>query len=148
MRLGGLRFIYKALLLRGHLEKLDASNLSTWISSYVLISSQKKNSITSIMGGNGPSATTIPNLFEVRRALAIAQNTEYDTLDPAVRDLLERTNARIWDRIHAEPASYVLSTDEFAVFNFYQNEWEDKREIAVAAVRRYWDSQPQRVNGL
>ncbi|KAI9794790.1 MAG: hypothetical protein M1816_002918 [Peltula sp. TS41687] len=98
------------------------------------------------MGGNALPSPTISDLAELRRALGIAQNTEYDMLDPAVRDLLVRTNARIWERIHVEPESYVLSTDEFPVFNFYHqawNDWNGHREIGQAAVRRYWDSQSQ-----
>ena len=74
------------------------------------------------------------------------ENTEYHTLDASVRDLLETTNTRIWNRIHAEPDTYVLSLDEFAVFNFYRNTWTGNQAIVgQAAVARYW-SQPN-VNG-
>lgn len=97
------------------------------------------------MGANDPSPPAISDPSEVRRVVLIARDTEYHTLNQTDRELLERTNGRIWERIQAEPETYILSPDEFAVFNFYQNVWPH-RPIAENAVKRYWDSQ-QKVNG-
>lgn len=104
------------------------------------------------MGGNAAPASTISNPFEVQQALAFARDIEWESLDPRMRDLLASTYERIWERIMLEPRAYILSTDEFAVFNFYQRQWAEKDlGLATAAVTRYWNSkkidQPD-INGL
>ncbi|KAK5134245.1 hypothetical protein LTR08_006788 [Meristemomyces frigidus] len=71
-----------------------------------------------------------------QRAIDIARNTEGD-LDPTVNEYLERAVADIWGRIGSEPDSYLLSKDEFAVFNFYIRRFEGVPQ-AQQAVARYW----------
>lgn len=71
-----------------------------------------------------------------QRALDLARNAEGD-LDPSVNQYLEDALNDIWSNINAQPDSYVLSKDEFAVFNFYAQRFEGQ-QIAQQAIERYW----------
>ncbi|TKA48963.1 hypothetical protein B0A54_01039 [Friedmanniomyces endolithicus] len=90
-----------------------------------------------MMGGSSTNVDGVGAL-NYQRALDIARNTEGD-LDPNVRDYLERVLAEIWSRAQQHPDSYVLSKDEFAVFNFYVRRFEGHPE-SEAAIARYWQS--------
>ncbi|KAF1354912.1 hypothetical protein BDV97DRAFT_278158, partial [Delphinella strobiligena] len=74
--------------------------------------------------------------LNVQRALDIARNTEGD-LDPAISSFLESMLSGLWGRIDSEPDTYILTKDEFAVFNFFIARFDgsDKAEKAIA---RYW----------
>ena len=71
-----------------------------------------------------------------QRAIDIARNTEGE-LDPNVKTYLEGALDDIWSRINAQPDFYVLSKDEFAVFNFYIRRFEGSL-VAQTAVARFW----------
>ncbi|MCJ1361676.1 hypothetical protein MMC16_000776 [Acarospora aff. strigata] len=86
------------------------------------------------MGGNGLS-----NQLTVKRALEIARNGEDRALDPAVSVVLERAISEIWQRIQAHPDTYVLSKDEFAVFNYFRGRFQHS-DVARRAVGRFWDN--------
>lgn len=90
-----------------------------------------------IMGGNGTKDYDMTSLT-IQKALDIARNAEGD-IDPAVSAYLEQQLAGIWARIEAEPDSYILSKDEFAVLNFYRHRCMNPT-LAQSAVRRFWDS--------
>lgn len=70
-----------------------------------------------------------------QRALDIARNTE-GTLNPEVAAYLDQACVDISNRINAEPDSYILTKDEFAVFNFYRSRFSGV--VAEAAVERFW----------
>ncbi|KAF2864071.1 hypothetical protein K470DRAFT_254401 [Piedraia hortae CBS 480.64] len=72
-----------------------------------------------------------------QRALDIARNTE-DDLDKYVLDYLEKALVDIWQRIQDSPHEYVLTRDEFAIFNFFRPRFANSSE-AELAVCRYWD---------
>lgn len=78
---------------------------------------------------------------EVAEALEIARDhpRDYQYRYPTVRSLLEKELARIWARIKESPRGYVMTQDEFAVFNFFRSRFQDN-EIAAAAIGRYWDA--------
>ena len=83
----------------------------------------------------------VANGLTYQRAIDIARSTEGE-LDPAVKQYLDDALASIWSRIEQEPDSYVLTEDEFAVFNFFAHTFdnypeEDKR-LAEQAIARYW----------
>ena len=86
------------------------------------------------MGGNGLS-----NQLTVKRALEIARNGEDRPLDPAVSAVLERAISEIWQRIQAQPNTYILSKDEFAVFNYFRSRFTFS-DVARRAVQRFWDN--------
>ena len=75
-------------------------------------------------------------ILTYQRALDLARNAEGD-LDPNVSQYLEKALDDIWANITAQPESYVLSKDEFAVFNFYAQRFEGQ-PIAQQAIDRYW----------
>jgi len=88
------------------------------------------------MGGNQTTNVDGVGALNYQRALDIARNTEGD-LDPSVRDYLENALNEIWGRIQQQPKSYLLSKDEFAVFNFYIQRFSGSQE-AEEAIARYW----------
>jgi len=88
------------------------------------------------MGGNNDCIVDELGSLSYQRAIDVARNTEGD-LDPAVNDYLEKAVSDIWGRIQAQPDQYILTKDEFAVFNFYIRRFEDRPE-AEQAVARYW----------
>ncbi|KAI9802398.1 MAG: hypothetical protein M1825_002780 [Sarcosagium campestre] len=75
----------------------------------------------------------------VRRALEILRNSENGSADPAAKELAEAALAEVWGRIRNQPDSYVLTSVEFAVFNFYRETYRYDA-VAQAAIQRFWDS--------
>ena len=84
-----------------------------------------------------PPATAETN--EVAQALEIARESPDGAKDPVVSSILEGALGQIWTRVQAQPDSYVMSRDEFAIFNFFQHRFEGNK-VAIAARRRYWDT--------
>ncbi|KAI0134474.1 hypothetical protein BJ170DRAFT_201660 [Xylariales sp. AK1849] len=76
---------------------------------------------------------------EVAQALEIARESPDGAKDPIISHLLETALAHIWGKVQAQPDSYVMSRDEFAVFNYFQHRFE-RNTVAVAARKRYWDN--------
>jgi len=74
----------------------------------------------------------------VAQALETARETDQGAHDPQVRKILEEALSRIWDKIQAQPDSYVMSRTEMSVFTYYQYSFTGN-ELAVAARKRYWD---------
>ncbi len=72
------------------------------------------------------------------RALEIIRNNEEGQVHPSVTVVLERAIGDIWRKIQAQPTSYVMSKDEFAVFNYYRNRFKDY-QVAQQAVARFWN---------
>lgn len=91
------------------------------------------------MGDNSSTGETKIDgvgVLTYQRALDLARNAEGD-LDPNVNQYLEDALNDIWSNINVQPDSYILSKDEFAVFNFYAQRFEGQ-EIAQQAIDRYW----------
>lgn len=89
------------------------------------------------MGGNNTANVDGVGALNYQRAIDIARNTEGD-LDPSVATYLDTAVQDIWANINAYPDSYVLTKDEFAVFNYYRGRFEG--DLAERAVDRYWRS--------
>ncbi|MCJ1232589.1 hypothetical protein MMC14_000542 [Varicellaria rhodocarpa] len=83
------------------------------------------------MGGAG-------NQFTISKALELVRNTESDNVPPAANATLERAIQDIWRRIQTSPESYVMTKDEFAVFNYYRSRFSGS-DVARKAVGRFWD---------
>jgi hypothetical protein len=77
-------------------------------------------------------------VLDIQRALDIARNTE-GHLDDFVAKYLEQQLAVVWDHIDSQPDSYVLSKDEFAIFNFFVGRYQGL-EVAQKAIARFWYS--------
>lgn len=91
------------------------------------------------MGVNGDTRqSSSQRVTTVAEALEIARESEAGAQDPTVRNLLETAIASIWSKIEAQPTSYVMTRDEFAVFNYFQHRFQGQ-QLAVAAKKRYWD---------
>lgn len=87
------------------------------------------------MGGSGQVNVDGIGTLTYQRAIDIARNTEGD-LNPTVSAYLESAIADIWTRIEANPTTYVLTRDEFPVFNYYRQRFEGP--VAEQAIDRYW----------
>ena len=95
------------------------------------------------MGGNGNQEIDSSDLT-IQKALEISRNTE-GLVDPVIRNYLDRQLRAIWARIEAEPDSYILNKDEFALFNYYRYR-ATSSTLAQSAIKRFWDNyveQPQ-----
>ncbi|KAK5628702.1 hypothetical protein RRF57_004417 [Xylaria bambusicola] len=101
------------------------------ISQHSLDICQANGSVVS--GGN----KSIGN--DVLQALEVARDNPEAAGHGAIRDLLESTLASIWNKILADKSRYVMSRDEFAIFNFFQDRFRNN-PIAMTARKRYWDN--------
>ncbi|KAI0144240.1 hypothetical protein F4776DRAFT_611365 [Hypoxylon sp. NC0597] len=72
--------------------------------------------------------------------LEVARETPDALRDQRVKDVLEQALHEIWRRIAADPEGYIMSRDEFAVFNFFQYLYDDdiRRRLAAKARANYW----------
>jgi hypothetical protein len=85
------------------------------------------------MGGH-----EVDGYFTIQRALDIARNSE-GIVDPTVSSYLERALRDVWARIDAAPESYILTKDEFALFNYFRHRFTTSN-VAQSAVQRFWDN--------
>jgi hypothetical protein len=70
------------------------------------------------------------------QAVHVAQNSEAG-VDERLAQHLERHIAEIWPKLNAQPASYILPPDEFALLNFYRTRFGDHGIVKNAATR-FW----------
>lgn len=45
----------------------------------------------------------------------------------------------IWRKVQAQPDGYIMTRDEFAIFNYFQHRFAGDK-VAKAARGRYWDN--------
>lgn len=123
------------------------SDLPVWLFSlkyndinFVSINSLALSTLSSMsMGGNNGSTKQLSSaVTTVAQALEIARDSAEGARNPTVVYILETAITEIWGMIEAAPDSYVMTRDEFAVFNYFQDRFEGL-ELASAARRRYWD---------
>ncbi|KAL6856479.1 hypothetical protein J3F83DRAFT_763961 [Trichoderma novae-zelandiae] len=74
----------------------------------------------------------------VAQALEIARESPDGASDPTVSKILDIALSQIWGKVEAQPDAYVMTRDEFAVFNFFQHRFQGNT-TAVKARKRYWD---------
>lgn len=75
----------------------------------------------------------------VAQALEIARESPDGAQDPTVSKILEQALSRTWAKVQAHPDAYIMTRNEFAVFNFFQHRFSGDR-TAVGARKRYWDN--------
>ena len=95
------------------------------------------------MGGSSTGPLTLA------KALEIAKDNQNGPLPPAVTSLLERSVTETWRLIQAQPNSYVMTKDQYAVFNYYRARY-DKNAVAQQAIARFWNhykGDPSMVDG-
>lgn len=88
------------------------------------------------MTGNGGTYIDGIGTLTYQRAIDIARNTEGE-LDERVKTYLDNAIDAIWSRITLEPDAYVLTKDEFAVFNYFISRFNGNT-VAEFAIARYW----------
>ncbi|OTA88319.1 hypothetical protein M434DRAFT_399078 [Hypoxylon sp. CO27-5] len=110
-----------------------------------------------IRNGQGPSGQASERTYHIPTAtdtrvcgcidytktisvLEVARETPDALYDPSIRNVLEKALHEIWRRITADPEQYIMSRDEFAVFNFFQYLYDDdiRRRLAAKARENYW----------
>ena len=75
----------------------------------------------------------------VRQALERARNCEDVTVDAQTAAILEAAITELWGRIQAQPDTYILSRDEFALFNYFLERYRGST-VAQRAVARFWNN--------
>lgn len=87
------------------------------------------------MGSDRPM--DLSNL-DTQTALDIARNAD-GAVDPRVKAKLDYEFEQIWLRLSAQPDSYLLSKDEFALFNYYIYTCRHlDANLTQQAVARFW----------
>lgn len=76
----------------------------------------------------------------ISKAIEIAYQNKHNHIDPALATFLDQTIDGIWQRVKAQPSTYLFTREEFAVFTYYRSRFDDN-EIAQQAVRRFWELQ-------
>ena len=79
------------------------------------------------------------NQISVPKALELVRNSETGEVHPSVDATLERAIGTLWNRIKADPNRYVMTKDEFAVFNYFRARFSGD-ETARKAVGRFWNN--------
>ncbi|KAI9642882.1 hypothetical protein NHQ30_008616 [Ciborinia camelliae] len=102
-------------------------------------------SIQTIMSGGTESSgegyrQASVGTLSTSQALDLARDFEEAAEDPLVVSTLEVAINEIWIKIQVEPTTYVMTREEFGVFNYFQNRFRGI-ELAIEARKRYWDSQ-------
>ena len=86
---------------------------------------------------------SITNQFTVPEAINIVKQHRHGEIDPDVTSVLARTANDIWQRLKAQPSTYVLTKEEFAVFTYCRGVFGDD-EIVQQAIARFWNQSPRR----
>ncbi|KAI0891360.1 hypothetical protein F4806DRAFT_501085 [Annulohypoxylon nitens] len=80
-------------------------------------------------------------IFKVADILDAAREGS-DLSEPGLKEVLEQALCDVWTKIIANPETYVMTRDEFAVFNYFQHLQldNDAKEIGRMARKNYWDN--------
>ncbi|KAL6706160.1 hypothetical protein ACN47E_006076 [Coniothyrium glycines] len=76
--------------------------------------------------------------LSLAQAVHVAQNSE-GGVDQRLAQFLERRLAEVWSKLNAQPNTYVLLQDEFALINYYRTRFGDNA-IVRSATKRFWDN--------
>ena len=80
----------------------------------------------------------VDGFLTIQRALDIARNCE-EIVEPTISSFLEQSLDDLWSRIYSRPNTYLMSRDEFALFNYFRYRYA-KCRTAQRAVQRFWDN--------
>ncbi|CAP92851.1 hypothetical protein E8E15_001716 [Penicillium rubens] len=83
---------------------------------------------------------------EIRQALEHARECEDGPVNAQSAAVLEAAITELWNRIQAQPESYVLTPDEFALFNYFLATRYRGSTVAQRAVARFWNSYQKTTN--
>ncbi|OAX81389.1 hypothetical protein ACJ72_04269 [Emergomyces africanus] len=82
--------------------------------------------------------SSIPDPETIRVALEEARNSEDGRIDSRITTILEAAIGELWRKVQVQPDSYILTRDEFALFNYFLDRF--RGPVAQRAVERYWNS--------
>ncbi|KAH8425679.1 hypothetical protein N8T08_000243 [Aspergillus melleus] len=85
------------------------------------------------------NSTSSANQARIRQALEHARDCEDGNIDRQTSDILEAAITDLWRRVQNQPDSYVLSRDEFALFNYFLRRFNGS-PVARRAVERFWNN--------
>ncbi|KAJ5420059.1 hypothetical protein N7465_002578 [Penicillium sp. CMV-2018d] len=77
---------------------------------------------------------------EIEQALAHARECEHGPVNAQSAAILESAITELWNRIQAQPDSYVLTRNEFSLFNYFKSTRYNDSPVAQRAVARFWDN--------
>lgn len=75
----------------------------------------------------------------VAQSLEIARESPDGASYPSIRGILESALEEIWAKVQDQPDSYIMTRDEFAVFNFFQHRFAGDK-MAISARKRFWEA--------
>lgn len=75
----------------------------------------------------------------IRRALEIARTSVDGLIDAEVNAILEGAIQEVFRKVNAQPDSYILSRDEFALFNYSRHRFPNA-DVGQRAVERFWNN--------
>lgn len=99
----------------------------------------RHNHFPPLENGAGHVGTTNGEEDVVAQMLEIARESEEGARNATVGAVLESALSRTWAKVLAEPDVYVMTRDEFSLFNYFQHRFAGN-EVAMAARKRYWDA--------
>lgn len=76
--------------------------------------------------------------LSLSQAVHVAQNSD-GGVDQRLAQYLEKQLAVVWAKLNAQPHTYILPSDEFALMNYYRTRFGDN-EIVRNATKRFWDN--------
>lgn len=85
------------------------------------------------------ASSSQPIMSDVSQALEIARESPAGATDTTVRKILDQAITHIWGKVQAQPDDYVMTRDEFSVFNYFQHRFAGDK-AAIAARARYWNN--------
>ncbi|CBX92268.1 predicted protein [Plenodomus lingam JN3] len=78
--------------------------------------------------------------LSLAQAVHVAQNSE-GGVDQRLAQYLERRLADVWSKLNAQPHTYILPSDEFALINYYRTRFGDNE---ISSILAFSDLQPLR----
>jgi len=101
------------------------------------------------MANGTSSSSTTPSQAGITRLLALVRDNETGNNPASVMETLEQAIGLLWSRIQAASDSFVMTKEEFALFNYYRARFTNS-PVAKGAVERFWDSfrgDPSEIDG-
>lgn len=106
------------------------------VRDFELVRAPSTTSTTSTVSTSATSTCSCD--ASVNQALEIARESYDGAQDPTVSKILENALSSIWGKVEASPDSYVMTRDEFSVFNYFQHRFINNTTARLARAR-YWD---------
>lgn len=75
--------------------------------------------------------------LNIQTALDIARNSQGD-VEPTISAYLEYSLQVVWSKLISSPEAYILTKDEFALFNYFRPRFTNS-DLAQTAIRRFWE---------